>query len=536
VTLAEALAGYTALNVAIAVGACGLFALEARRLCARQMLALHYGTALAVVVSLALFACLPSVEWTTPSASVWSAQTFDDFKSDPRGVAGESLLALGNETRVVDAGSVSQAWIATALALLALGVIALVADVGALRRVRARAQRVRRIGRVSVWMSDDEITPFSWWRPGSAEVIVPSYLLETPGALRLAVAHELQHHRQRDTLWLYVFWSLRLACALNPFVHLWNARLARFQEFACDAAVIARRRAALPQYADCLVAVASRERHGEFGCATSLVSFGDPKLLTRRIKEMMYANNPRTARRVRSRATQVLVLAGFVAAMTVGAYASSGWVQDRRVTLDEARELATLAAPASGIATPGFEIVVNEEVLHELNRYVGTPEGRTFMRAALVRKQEHEAAVTAALAKHGVPARLASIPLVESGYAVRLASENRLAGAGLWQFLPVTARAFGLAVNPQRDDRLDPALDSDAAARYLKMSSMRFNDWQLAVLAYNMGERGVQEAIESTGSRDAWTLVRSGFEGDRGYLARVHAASIIAANPQMVTP
>lgn len=74
------------------------------------------------------------------------------------------------------------------------------------------------------------------------------------------------------------------------------------------------------------------------------------------------------------------VAAGLAIASLMGgaAYAAKGLVQDRRVTLAQAQDMAGKAAKSSS-----FPVTVNDLVLKELNRYVGTPEGREFMRAAL---------------------------------------------------------------------------------------------------------------------------------------------------------
>ena len=231
------------------------------------------------------------------------------------------------------------------------------------------------------------------------------------------------------------------------------------------------------------------------------------------------------------RSLQIGVITGLVALMTASAYAASGWVQDRRVTQEQAEEMAARVSAKSG-----FTVVVNDEVLYELNRYAGTSQSREFMRAALQRFDAHRSEVSATLAQYGVPAELAAIPLIESGYQNLDASHSRMASAGIWQFIPPTARAFGLRVDGEVDQRMDATRLTDAAARMLRADQLRFADWQLAVLAFNMGANGVQQAIDDTGSRDAWTLIRAGHQGDKGYLARVHAAVLLAANPQAVTP
>jgi hypothetical protein len=383
---------------------------------------------------------------------------------------------------------------------------------------------VRRIGRVSVWINDAVATPFSYWRPGRAHVVLPSYLVERPAQLRMVLAHELQHHRQRDTLWLHAFRVLRLVCVANPFAHLWARQITRLQEYACDEAVTVRPAWPVASYARCLLDVAVRgKRSGALPTAAAFIGFGDPKFLIRRIETMM---QPKLS--LRGRGSLALV-ACFAAAMTTASFAAGQWIQDRRVTAEQAQQMVARMPAASE-----FDVVVNDEVLAELNRYAGTPEGREFMRAALKRRNAHSATVATALAKHRVPAEIAAVPIVESGYENLDQSKNSLKGAGIWQFIPNTARAYGLRVDGTVDDRLNPVALSDAAGRMLQADKLKFGDWQLALIAYNSGGKALQDAIDANGSRDAWTLVRAGVEGNRGYLAKVHAAMIIAANPEMV--
>ncbi len=68
------------------------------------------------------------------------------------------------------------------------------------------------------------------------------------------------------------------------------------------------------------------------------------------------------------------------------------------------------------------------------------------------------------------------------------------------------------------------------------MNKLRFNDWQLSVLAYNAGENFVENAIKRVGSRDAWTLIRSGFGNEESseYLPKMMAGILIIRNPTSV--
>lgn len=127
-----------------------------------------------------------------------------------------------------------------------------------------------------------------------------------------------------------------------------------------------------------------------------------------------------------------------------------------------------------------------------------------------------------------------AIPIVESGYQ-NLEERNQPGwGAGIWMFISSTARKYGLRVDSQVDERLNAELLTDAAMRLLKGDKLLFNDLLLSILAYNMGEQEVEKAIQQAGSRDAWTLIRKGYENDKDYLARVMAAILIMKNPESV--
>src|SRR5690606_29153165 len=117
---------------------------------------------------------------------------------------------------------------------------------------------------------------------------------------------------------------------------------------------------------------------------------------------------------------------------------------------------------------------------------------------------------------------------------LRQSPNPRQKGAGIWQFVPSTARIFGLRVDAGVDERLDVDLSTAAAFRYLGANRLRYNDWLLGVMAYNMGEGALDRAIREAGTRDPWELVRRGYENDSGYLPKFMAAVLILKNPEAV--
>lgn len=221
----------------------------------------------------------------------------------------------------------------------------------------------------------------------------------------------------------------------------------------------------------------------------------------------------------------------FALVMGAAAYASKGIVQDRRVSLSQAKSMALRAQMGTGMP-----IVVNDLVLRQLNRFIGTPEGREYMRSAFARLANHKVMVTEALEKYQVPLEVLALPVIESGYQnlAQGAVSQSNQSAGIWQFIPQTARNYGLRVDAQKDERLDTTVLTDAAMRYLQANNLRFKDWQLALMAYNMGENAVQKAMVDLDTRDAWTLIRNGREGDKDYLAKFMAAVLIMRNPDSI--
>ncbi|MFN8291526.1 MAG: lytic transglycosylase domain-containing protein [Chitinophagaceae bacterium] len=109
------------------------------------------------------------------------------------------------------------------------------------------------------------------------------------------------------------------------------------------------------------------------------------------------------------------------------------------------------------------------------------------------------------LKQHGIPGEMKYLAVIESNLNPVIMSH---AGAvGPWQFMPATARLFGLQVSGARDDRTDYFKSTHAAARMLTELYAQFNDWLLVVAAYNGGPGNVQKAIrKSGGSKDFWTL------------------------------
>jgi len=101
----------------------------------------------------------------------------------------------------------------------------------------------------------------------------------------------------------------------------------------------------------------------------------------------------------------------------------------------------------------------------------------------------------------------------------------------MWQFISSTARHYGLEVGAMVDERRDPVLATDAAIAYLNDLHGEFNDWYLALAAYNSGAGNVRRAIRRSGSEDFWTLRSSLPRETRDYVPAFIASVIVAKRP-----
>ena len=115
-----------------------------------------------------------------------------------------------------------------------------------------------------------------------------------------------------------------------------------------------------------------------------------------------------------------------------------------------------------------------------------------------------------ALQKYNVPLELKYIPVIESALNPR--AKSRVGATGLWQFMFNTAKDLDLKVNSYVDERMNPIKSSEAAAKYLSELYARFNDWNLAIAAYNYGPGNIRRAIKASGYSNFWNL--------RGYLPK----------------
>ncbi len=155
------------------------------------------------------------------------------------------------------------------------------------------------------------------------------------------------------------------------------------------------------------------------------------------------------------------------------------------------------------------ELGLSKEQMLEVSKfYQGfLYERREMLEVFLGRSLPYRDYAKTAFAERGLPAELANLAFVESGFSVKAKSH---AGAqGLWQFMPSTGKRYGLTQDWWGDFRHDPYLSSHSAAAYLDFLYKKFDAWPLAISAYNAGEGKIQRALAGTHSTNLHELLVS---------------------------
>lgn len=415
-------------------------------------------------------------------------------------------------------------FIVTSLLGAAFALFRVFKDFYTLKKIKDSGHVIRKIGRTSVIVSDEVATPFAYRFGLSAYVVVPTFIFSNQEVYKSVLKHELQHHRQGDTAWNYLLEAVKAMFFINPIIHIWMKLWVEQQELACDQALIGRGSLSIRQYGSALYQAAhmiNQRSESRPLVGTSRMAVRS-NFLKRRIQNMFNKDDKQFISRKAVPALAFLI-AGIVSA---SAFALKSGIGDYRIT--EKKLLNIIKKDQSS----GIPLVVDKNVLKMVNRAAGTERGRLYIRQSLKRMKKYKVMIEQKLTAAGLPLELAAIPIAESGYQNY---DNGIA-SGIWSFIPSTARAYGLRVDDEIDERKDPEKETDAAIAYYTHLYNLFGDWHLALTGYMVGESAVKKAIAKHGHRDPFKFARDGHLGREAKYSIPYtmAAIIILRNQHLV--
>lgn len=134
--------------------------------------------------------------------------------------------------------------------------------------------------------------------------------------------------------------------------------------------------------------------------------------------------------------------------------------------------------------------------------------------------------ITPILKQNGIPEDFKYIAMAESGFRLNVSPRG---AAGIWQFMPETAKQYGLEINDDVDERYHLEKSTQAACKMFKRLYNMFGSWTLTAAAYNIGENRIKREVEQQGTTDYYSMQLP--EETRRYVYRVITMKFIYENP-----
>lgn len=198
------------------------------------------------------------------------------------------------------------------------------------------------------------------------------------------------------------------------------------------------------------------------------------------------------------------------------------------LTLATGKAPATpLEKKAAAVMGPGAVPKDYKNAAHRLRCQTGL---KSHFKAGLIRSGAVIDEFRRIFRSHGLPEDLIYLPCVESSFDFK--AYSKFGAAGIWQFTRGTGRLF-MDIGYVVDERRDPYISTDAAARLLKKNHSELNDWPMAITAYNHGLAGMRRAKKSKGTYEKIFLgyrSRSFKFASRNFYSEFLAAREVAKN------
>jgi membrane-bound lytic murein transglycosylase D len=181
-------------------------------------------------------------------------------------------------------------------------------------------------------------------------------------------------------------------------------------------------------------------------------------------------------------------------------YADPGRPLRRLVFPKPERFMDPRALSRETLSIPGLEKALTR---HYIEQYT-SPGGIAWLNAVMRRGAPYLGFIRREIEERNLPGELLYLPVIESGYLATALS--RSGAAGLWQFMRNSMGPFDMKVNDWVDERMDFWKSTQGALRKLEENYQRFEDWPLALAAYNTGLGGINRVVKDTGIEDYWVL------------------------------
>jgi len=173
--------------------------------------------------------------------------------------------------------------------------------------------------------------------------------------------------------------------------------------------------------------------------------------------------------------------------------------------------------------------LVRNKQVDQFITYFTTAKGRKQFAIWMKRYAEYKDLILPILKKHEMPEELMVLAMIESGLNPK--AYSRANASGMWQFIYSTGKNYGLKRDWYIDERRDPIKATGAACEYLKDLNEQFDNWYLALAAYNCGSGRISRASKLHQTYDFWQMHSLPRES-RNYIPYYLAAAIITKDPE----